>query len=81
MRRKSCGTRPGQPAASAGVFHRFQEKKLVKPGDDAALEAPRWINYPQTTFFVIKLVLVSVGYGLLLTAFIYIFLHPVEMLS
>jgi hypothetical protein len=49
-----------------GTFHRVNELKRQNPADDPVLLAPRWINWPQTTFFIAKLVFVAVGYVLLL---------------
>ena len=49
-----------------GTFHRINEMKLKKADADPALTAPRYINWPQTIFFLLKLVAVAIGYMLLL---------------
>ena len=49
-----------------GTFHRYRENRLSKPGDDPVLQAPRWINWPQMTFFILKLMSVAVGYVMIL---------------
>jgi hypothetical protein len=49
-----------------GTFHRLNELKLKKPGDDPVLTAPRFINWPQTLFFALKLTSVAIGYAFLL---------------
>jgi hypothetical protein len=59
-----------------GRFHRIEEQKLTKPGDDPAVLAPRWINWPQTTFFILKIILVCFGYTLLVRYLITAMLHP-----
>jgi len=60
-----------------GTFHRIEEQKLIKLGDDPALDAPRWINWPQTTFFILKLAFVAIGYGWLVSFLVRSMLHPV----
>jgi hypothetical protein len=47
-----------------GIFSRYKEQKLEDK--KAAFEAPRWINWPGNTFFVLKFVCVIAGYYKLL---------------
>jgi len=50
-----------------GQFHRSREKQGRK--DDDELTAESWRNYPQMTFFVLKLISVAGAYYLLLRFF------------
>lgn len=43
-----------------GTFSRYQEKRVVD-GEEEFL-APRWINWPGNTFFILKFPLVIAGY-------------------
>jgi len=49
-----------------GRFHRYHEVRLAKPGADPTIDAPRYINWAQSTFFSLKLAAVAAGYFFLL---------------
>ncbi len=52
-----------------GQFHRSMEKRGKT--DDDELAAEPWRNYPQTMFFILKLIAVAAAYFLLLQFFWY----------
>jgi hypothetical protein len=49
-----------------GTFHRFHETRLASHAKDPVLTAPPFINWTQTTLFILKLAAVGYGYVLVL---------------
>ena len=48
-----------------GVYHRIKEKRTLK---DEEFLAPRWINYPANSCFVLKQIAIGVAYILLVVS-------------
>jgi hypothetical protein len=62
-----------------GGFHRLKEQQLSKAHashDKQAFLAPRWLNWPQNTCFVLKIIFVAFGYFLLVSFLAQMMLHP-----
>ena len=47
------------------IFHRYHEKKKER-GSDPDVYAPKWINWPTLTFYLLKVISLVFGYYLLI---------------
>jgi hypothetical protein len=50
--------------AAWGIYHRCKENKNTRK--NAEFEAPRWINWPTNTFFVLKVISIFLAYCFIL---------------